>query len=489
MTGRVLDPNGAPVHHAVICAGVWDEEAGEWIEELESDCYLCFTEPGGHFSFELDEGGPYELYACHLRDGIGSTTLPRIRAGDPPIEGLEIVLERPELSLQGSLLGADGHPLPRARLGVDYWGDPCSPYGYYDEVPVDEYGRFEVACPWGGEWDLSLILGPNVEVRPSVGVHPIEVRLAGAHALIHVVDEGGAPVRTSGPWVHPLRTTPEGLRPSYRGSPRNEDHSLGRAAGGSSWISSDSTGGGLWTAVLRKPGVFVAREWVCGPEKDWHAESIFEVESEGATVELTLELREVTLCGPIEVTFLDETGLPIPTWSGSLRSRLTGLRIDSFTDRGSPWHSCMGTSYNEITCPAGDYALHLEPSPDRYDLPVQASVTVQPMGPNRFTLCSPGIGGRLGLSLQGAFPDKGAWVKIELTPPEGESRSHDVYVNHWCEEVYWAPSPDARFGTDTLLLERGPWTWRLLRDGEERDSGTLHVLAGQGTELELRLGD
>lgn len=215
------------------------------------------------------------------------------------------------------------------------------------------------------------------------------------------------------------------------------------------------------------------------------------MDAERTVVDHDLVLQPSTRSGPVQITWLDWRGEPIPQWSGSLRSAVSGLQLDSVTDAGTPFFSCMNTTYSETNWRAGTYRLRLDSEPDGYYLPSESTITVRPNVPNPITLESPGLGGRAFMTATGRNAEDDAAQTIELTHSSSGRAlpPHHLYRSKVSDELHWAATPTGGAGTAARLLEVGDWEWRVLGNGEELDAGTVHVQAAQDVTFTVNLAD
>ncbi len=488
LTGRILDDTGAPVHGAAVVAGVWDEAAGEWRESLDSGCYLSRTEPGGHFSFDLEAAKVRELYSCHHRAGAGSmslspTEIKELRSGE-----FELTLTRVALTLRGKATGSDGRPLRRARLYARHEGDPPTPFPCGFEVPVADDGGFEIACPAPGSWSFETGWVDWLHAAP--GPEPVQLAFPESYAVIRVVDEEGRPVRSFFPYVQSLVSTPTGLDAARHVQVGEERH----------WNfhpMPEGTGGGGWICKLGRAGSYTVSRRLNSRGRAWFGETILEVAPNAAVTEATLVLEELALADAIEIEFLDARGSVVPEWWGSLRSVMTGLELDTITNEGRI-HVIHGEAhYHELRYLAGTYRLRLGPDQTGYALPVESEITVRADLPNELTLRSPGFGGRLFLLPAGGEVRRRVDPEIVLT--HLSTGRHFGPSHLWCwkggNEIGWESSfpvgfkPGLNLRRDpSRLLEPGEWAWRILEKGEELAAGTVHIRAEQDTTIEVDFG-
>jgi len=492
LIGRVVDSNGAPVCNARVSAGRWDEEAWEWTSPLESSCYLRSTEPGGHFSFDL-KGSSFslrrskelDLIASHPRAGSGRLKVAAESREEVLSRVWTITLEQPEYFLRGKVVGENGTPVPGARLSASSKLEAPIERSMSFDVPVDVNGDFLLACPRPGPWELTV--GWTTVVRAEPGPEPIVLTVPGKRAVIRVVDELGRPVHSRFPQVHPVRSTPVGLRPEYRGLTR-----MGPRPGWGSTVIPRGAGDGVWSCELPREGTYALDLRMAGSSgQRWLGEDLFVVEPGDSVVEKTLVLRKAERGGPIEVSFLDHEGEPIPTWLGALHSTATGMQLDHFSEEGSICRTCMGAVHSELTWLAGDYRLELMASPRGFTLPAEGMITVRCGERARFTLQSPGVGGRLLLRHEKHPERDAAHASIVLTDRATGRRvgPHSLYRDPAWSRIRWALSPGARTGPDSWLLPPGVWEWRISAKGTPLDSGMVRIEAERRTELFVDLGD
>jgi len=481
--GRVLDSLGEPVCEAHVVAGVWDPGAGEW--GGESGGYYSWTDATGRFSIDLEDDPIRDLVASHHRAGAVATQVAPGSLEGLPVGGIEITLQRPEFVLRGTLLGPSGESLGRPSLSVWHDGEPRSPYALDHDVPVAEDGSFEAACPVGGVWQVGAYeYAEPWAVVPGTG--DVHLHAPRFHAVIRVVDESGQPVRSQSLRFHRLRVTSAGLRPDYLGQLGDETTFM-RWSGS----SAESTGGGVWTCRLQHAGPYSVSLFVPDGERAWFAETTVRVDESNPVVEHTLVLREASRAGPIEITFVDENDQPVPAWSGGLHSLLTGLKSDEFTEKGTPFFGCWGTSHAPLSWLTGTYRLRLRSAPGHYTLPVEAEITVHAGTPNRFKLQSPGTGGRLIFTSTKNHTVDDAWVTVELVRAAAEEPVQRCYLyrTRGTSDLRWAPTQGARFGSPSRLLEPGEWRWRVFSNEGVLRAGTVDIQPGKDVALEIDLAD
>ncbi len=212
--GRVLDPDGHPVHFAdVRLLPRYDVPRRRADGTLSAAPHLSVrTERDGRFHFAWIESGAWELRVA----AKGFAPL-RVTAGALPGAHAErdLVLSR-GAGVTGRVLRADGTPVARARVGcIPLPGDPAE----LTEARTDARGRFELSgLPPGKRriWaratlasdevavtDLALVAGRSTEWTATLApAEPLVVR---------VVDEAGSPLEG---WRVAVPTSGEGAAPT-----------------------------------------------------------------------------------------------------------------------------------------------------------------------------------------------------------------------------------------------------------------------------------
>ncbi len=481
--GRVFDADGEPLGGARVQVGRWDPEEG-WSEQLAASGGLDFTGPGGRFSFDWNGEAIRHLAVEHLRAGA---VLLEVSSNDREpwtLPGLEVRLKPPVRFVTGTVRASEGSALGRPLLYAEPVEYGATPFGFVDELSVGIDGRFELACPVGGEWTLST------DYHDTAGFEPpaldLEVRLPGRYAVVQVVDSSGSAVRGPKPLVHALVPTEDGLRPDFLG------HPIGLAGVlGGSWIYPSGSGGGAWTARLSRDGVYAIRGAVTGPATSWLGEQVFELAGGEVVTNVDLVLEEVQPTERLDVRLLDAQGQPIARWRGSLRSELSGIEWMPFSEVGRERSTGHGIEHEDLGWYAGRYGVVLEPYEDQFFLPVEGVFTLTVDGPNEFTFRSSGSGGRVRLVTDAPGQPSGPLPRMELTMEGVERSQSSIPLSRVRGQrtVLWTATPTGGDRQETLLLEPGRYRWRVLARNRELDSGAFEVRAGEVLEQSIDLGE
>jgi len=165
ITGRVVDPDGMPIH-----AGVWRYPMDRGLDGVGS-------EADGTFVLLLPEE-PCELFAAHP-DWADSESF-SVPAGTKRVRGLTLRLRRPS-EIHGRVLAPGATPVVGAKVDLVGGRLQASCPGWWDET--DEQGRFVLQRgPVGGGMlfiaTRERTLGARIDVQLGEGeVVELEIRL------------------------------------------------------------------------------------------------------------------------------------------------------------------------------------------------------------------------------------------------------------------------------------------------------------------------
>ena len=477
LTGRVMAPDGTPVHQAVVNVRFGDE-AWLWEEWVpHRDRRLRMTDAEGRFEIPVGRSGEALVSAMKLGVGTGSIgPLPIEASGDTAL---------PDLFLEGSgeIAGVVVYPDGSAVREMEVYAVDVA---VSDELPVDTFNTEEApigllegakGLPYG--WDVTGVdgsfriggLAPGtygfrlddwfsrdpMEQRP-VGTRDVRLVFDGYRLEILVRDEAGVPVpRADSSWTI---TTPEG-----------------RSRGG----ASDIRDGSKWRRIA--PGlVSVCVE--AGAKMDWRSLVVPEGQYESRMV-LTpraLELSRLVLSitgpegepvGDIEtVLFLESTDIPV---------RFASLA--AVEDRpGAYW----------MDAPAGRFDLRLDPQHLFYSTLELEGLVVDPerVDPIPIRLEK---GGRLRLTARLTDSQEEMPLRVARIWLDGqELRYRTGFIDPRWPETHSGSSTNLLatgipFTTGFEPLAPGSYRFELAVEGYAPAAKDFRILAGEITEVEVWL--
>ncbi|MBI4603179.1 MAG: carboxypeptidase regulatory-like domain-containing protein [Planctomycetes bacterium] len=215
MSGRVLDPAGAPVAEAIVWANARASPSvpglAPWEDGSRIAMQVARTGGDGHYRLEgLSPHGAYFLTAIHPRFAAGTVEGIRVQARED-LEGIDIMV-RPGGRIQGRVVDARGLPVPEARVDVrdrrawERWrvGRPVVPFPdpAGASCSTDPEGRYESPRLPAGEYDVQASSKGLLEAKRS-GVQVLEGQttggvdftlLKGETLVGRVMEASGAPV-------------------------------------------------------------------------------------------------------------------------------------------------------------------------------------------------------------------------------------------------------------------------------------------------------
>jgi carboxypeptidase family protein len=230
LSGRVLDPAGAPVADADVALDTEGSFSSMHFSLGEDD----ETDADGFFALEDVSPGSTTLQASAPGFAPSAPLALEVVAGESTT-GLVLTL-RPGARILGELVGSDGRPEVERTVRAN--SD-----GFHGSAETDAEGRFEIADVPPGEHRLWADTSEGIQIQQSVSVaegETVRVRLAPPGGLVRlhgVVRAGGAPLAKAN--LYASRRGEDGRSTSTSSSAETDDegaYELGLAGAGKYWL-------------------------------------------------------------------------------------------------------------------------------------------------------------------------------------------------------------------------------------------------------------
>ncbi len=183
ITGRAIDPDGAPASSAQVILQPEFPEGGVTQTETEAD---------GSFAFVGQGFGGYQIQAVgsgHRQSGVERLQL----SGDRPDATVELVL-RDQRQVRGRVVSPEGQGIPGARLEAVLADGAMTSNFLIPTASTDAAGNFALDLPSGGSWSGVAILAPGY----ALAVEPIPPESVGSRWTIPVTQGGGGTLVLTG---------------------------------------------------------------------------------------------------------------------------------------------------------------------------------------------------------------------------------------------------------------------------------------------------
>ncbi|QDV05311.1 hypothetical protein Poly30_08070 [Planctomycetes bacterium Poly30] len=427
LTVRVVDERGRPVTGAFVEAGVWSRETSTW--EPGANCYQSVTDSKGRILLDVGDLESLDVHAWDPTLGAGSCQLNKQQVEDAIASVLVIQLD------------AEARPV----------------------VSTDDRG-----WPLSFHFDSGFIGGMD-EGGLEDSIHP--------RAFVTVRSPDGHPIRGAYVQCSSLNS------PSHVGSFTRRVRS-DRAA-------RDVGKARVPVISSMESGSYVATASVRTQHGEWWGETSFETQSgdRPPEIDLRLEWREERVeARRLEVAFLDATGTPIPEWRAFVESVATGRPLFSATQRGVAYQGTCIAGYCEPDWEPIETRILLHASSDAFDLPVELEVDLAADVPRTLTARSPGLGGRLRLSVPFDSDFPGDLLLARLGSSEG--RVLTALLSRRTRDrgrpIVWHLDPERHHVERAVLLPPGDWSFTLEHlDGNVVTQGTASIAPEEVTDVEM----